>query len=72
MAARHRARSQRDSSGVGLVVNALRTPAFAFPQVVTTFRRFHYQDVISLGFEEVWICGPSEDMIFRLDGPDAS
>ena len=51
-----------------LAVNALRTPAFAFPQVAAAFRRSHGH-AVGLGFTEVWICGPVEDMVFRLDEP---
>ena len=53
--------------GVVLAVNAIRTPAFAFKDVVAAFRKFHADDARSLGFLEVWICGPTEDLIFRLD-----
>jgi hypothetical protein len=62
-------KGQRDNKGVVLAVNALRTPAFAFLQVVQAFRRTYGQPAASLGFLEVWICGPAEDMIFRLDEP---
>jgi hypothetical protein len=47
--------------------NALRTPAFAFPAVVEAFRRRYSDDARGLGFEQVWICGPTEDLVHRLD-----
>jgi hypothetical protein len=61
----------RENQGIVLAVNALRTPAFAFPQVAAAFRRSHGRDAVGLGFTEVWICGPAEDMVFRLDKPEA-
>jgi hypothetical protein len=62
----------RDNRGVVLAVNALRAPAFAFPQVAAAFRRSHGRDAVGLGFTEVWICGPAEDMVFRLDEPEST
>jgi hypothetical protein len=62
-------KGRRDNEGIVLAVNALRTAAFAFPQVVDAFRRAHNLDAAGLGFLEVWICGPSEDLVFRLDEP---
>jgi hypothetical protein len=64
----------RDSKGIMLAVNALRTPAFAFPAVVEAFRRRHGEDAANLGFDQVWICGPTEDLVHRLDekGPDTN
>jgi hypothetical protein len=54
-------------SGVVLVLNAVRTPWLALPQVVDAFRRLYGQDVRGIGFAAVWIVGASEAFAERLD-----
>jgi hypothetical protein len=60
-------KGERDSKGIMLAVNALRTPAFAFPAVVEAFRGRHAEDAAKLGFDHVWICGPTDDLVHCLD-----
>jgi len=60
-------KAQTDTQGTTLVLNATQTPGLAMPSVVDSFRSRHGAWASDLGFERVWIVGPHEGFIHRLD-----
>jgi hypothetical protein len=50
-----------------LVLDATETPDLAFAQIVDSFRAYHGKWAKGLGFKSVWIVGPVEDLVHRLD-----
>jgi hypothetical protein len=52
---------------VVLALNAIFTPGHAFVPVVAVFRSRYLRAVQSLGFEAIWIVGPTERYTAQLD-----
>ena len=52
---------------VVLVLNSIRTPWLAMLRVVDAFRQRYASEARAVGFEAVWIVGPSKDFVERLD-----
>jgi hypothetical protein len=50
-----------------LALDALDAPINAFPEVVARFRETYQQSVRALGFKAVWLVGPMDDFVHRLD-----
>lgn len=53
--------------GVVLALDAVNTPAHALDDVVRHFRSSFGTQVKTLGFESIWVVGPSTKMVNRLD-----
>jgi hypothetical protein len=53
--------------GLGLALDATRLPAFGFDVVVGDFRSRYGSLVNKLGFDSIWLVGPTEDLTWRLD-----
>jgi hypothetical protein len=49
------------------VLDATRLPAHGFDAVVEAFRSRWGAWTKGLGFDEVWVVGPSESLTWRLD-----
>jgi hypothetical protein len=49
------------------VLDATETPDLAFTQIVNSFRAYHGMWAKELGFKSIWIVGPVEDLVHRLD-----
>jgi hypothetical protein len=52
---------------ITLVIDAMRTPAFATPPVVHAFKAVHGQYIDSLAFKSIWVVGPVASTVYRLD-----
>lgn len=50
-----------------LVLDAARTPSHTFQQVLDAFRKQHLQECQNAGFAQVWIVGPQDSLVERLD-----
>jgi hypothetical protein len=57
--------SRRDLT---LAIDATQTLAFVLAQVVQAFRTHHGAWARTLGFESIWVVGPTEDLTFSLTG----
>jgi len=53
--------------GLLLALDATRLPVFGFDSVIEQFRSHHSDWVTGLGFESVWLVGPTADLVWRLD-----
>ena len=58
---------QSSRCGLLLALDATRLPALGFDAVVEAFRNDWGLWTKSLGFDSVWLIGPSESMTWRLD-----
>jgi hypothetical protein len=52
---------------LSLVLDAARTPSHTFQQVGDAFRTQHLEECQKAGFAEVWIVGPQDSLVERLD-----
>jgi hypothetical protein len=50
-----------------LVLDAIETPDLAFTQTVESFRMIYGAWAKGLGFRGIWVVGPTEDLVHRLD-----
>jgi hypothetical protein len=50
-----------------LLLDATETPDLAFVQMIESFRANHGMWAKELGFKSIWIVGPVEDLVHRLD-----
>ena len=53
--------------GLTLALDATRLPALGFDSVIDSFRSKWGPWAHSLGFESVWLVGPSESLTWQLD-----
>lgn len=59
-----------NAAGIGdicLALDARVSIEAAIPRVADAFKAAHGADLRSLGFQQVWLVGPLQDLIFRLD-----
>jgi len=54
--------------GITLALDATDTSAYVLQEVVRSFRARHGTWVRNLGFEAVWVVGPTSNLTHRLDG----
>lgn len=52
---------------MALVLDAARTPIHTFQQVLDTFRTKHRKECQNAGFGQVWVVGPQDSLVKRLD-----
>jgi hypothetical protein len=50
-----------------LAVDAIDSPLYAAPALVESFRRDHGKEVAAIGFQQIWVVGPTIDRVQRLD-----
>ncbi len=50
-----------------LALTVLDSPIFGFSEVLDRFREFYLGTVRTLGFQAVWLVGPTDDLVHRLD-----
>jgi hypothetical protein len=50
-----------------LAIDANRLPGHTFDTVLASFRIRHRATCIGFGFREVWLVGPRDNLVFRLD-----
>lgn len=50
-----------------LVLDTARTPSHTFQQVFDVFRAQYLKECQQAGFEQVWVVGPNDDLVQRLD-----
>lgn len=50
-----------------LALDATRAPAYALRSVVAEFRAKHADEASAVGYREVWVVGPTVDLVHRLD-----
>ncbi|MFI6850438.1 hypothetical protein OG535_40390 [Kitasatospora sp. NBC_00085] len=53
-----------------LVLAAYDSPAYALRLVVEAFRESHTGWARQVGWREIWLAGPSTDLVQRLDGAE--
>lgn len=56
-----------ERSQLVLALNAIDSPEFSFPSVISNFHKNYTALTSSLGFKAVWLVGPVEDSVHRLD-----
>jgi hypothetical protein len=59
--------SPMDRALILLALDATETAVHAMPLVAQAARRLHGADIGKHGFKSVWIVGPSDDLVFRVD-----
>jgi hypothetical protein len=52
---------------MSLVLDAARTPSHTFQQVLDAFRAQHLEKCQKAGFAQVWVVGPQDSLVDRLD-----
>jgi hypothetical protein len=60
---------QHRGGGLVLVLDATDLPALTMPTVVESFRERHFSAARNVGFDAVWLAGPVESLVSRLDVP---
>ncbi|WP_055531809.1 hypothetical protein [Streptomyces graminilatus] len=60
------AKQTRSDREIHLALDAVHAPAHALRSVAETFRRQHGGWAVSVGFQEIWLVGPSVDLVQRL------
>jgi hypothetical protein len=58
-------------TGLTLALDATLLPAVAFDRVIVHFHQRYGAWVRSLGFQSIWLVGPVNELIRRLDQPDS-
>jgi hypothetical protein len=54
-------------SAVTLAIDAMDVPGHAVPSVAEVFRKRHGAEVSRLGFQSIWVVGPTADLVEQLD-----
>lgn len=54
-------------TNIVLVLNAVDSPVMAFGDVVAAFASLHGEWSASLGFQAIWVVGPTAKLVHRLD-----
>jgi hypothetical protein len=57
--------AQRNS--LTLVLDASRTPSHTFQRVIDVFHQQHLPDCKAAGFAQIWVVGPQDGIVQRLD-----
>jgi hypothetical protein len=65
--AKARRTSAADRARVVLALDATETAVHAMPSVAQAARGLRGVEIAARGFKAVWIVGPSEDLVFRID-----
>ena len=65
--AKARKTSPSDRAQILLALDATETAVHAMPSVVQTVQERRGSDISRQGFKAVWIVGPSDDLVFRID-----
>jgi hypothetical protein len=63
----HKVRTIISKGNITLVLDATRLPLLSFEDVVFQFREIHQEWIAMLGFDAIWIVGPSDELVWRLD-----
>jgi hypothetical protein len=50
-----------------LVLDAARTPSHTFQRVMDVFHQLHLKDCQEIGFAQIWVVGPQDSIVQRLD-----
>jgi len=56
----------KQRASIFLVIDAIETPAYVWPEVVEHFRRSYGGWASSLGFAGIWVVGPTFDLTHKL------
>jgi hypothetical protein len=54
-------------AGLVFLIDASRTPAYTFQPVLDRFRSILSEDCRAAGFAQVWVVGPTDELVARLD-----
>ena len=60
-------KATRADRRVILVLDAIGVPQFALPRVVAAFKHRYADDIEQIGFQEIWLAGPTVERTVRLD-----
>jgi hypothetical protein len=52
---------------LSLLLDAARTPGHTFQQVLNIFRTRHLRECQGTGFAQVWVVGPQDSLVERID-----
>jgi len=56
-----------DRKGLTLALDATLLPGFAFDDVIREFRKRYSAQAVALGFDEIWLVGPIDKLIQKVD-----
>ena len=59
--------SDTQRKAITLVLDAGRTPNITFQNVLNHFQRDHLEECQKAGFAQVWVVGPHDSLVERLD-----
>jgi hypothetical protein len=59
--------SQRDRISITLVLDSTETPTLVFKDTIRFFRKKYGAEAKKLGFRNIWIVGPTVDLVEKLD-----
>jgi len=66
-AVRHKVGKYKEAGELILLLFAGRTPEQTFQPVIDAFRKMHLAECKDSGFAQVWVVGPTDTLVLRLD-----